>query len=442
MIKGRKRMFDDRYGVAVDSFLDYLQSASLTYKGSYTLFNSFASPEKYRVELSRMYDRAKDEVEVTIAETQNKFQKLVLIGEISTEIYSALALLSINADGNFIHKNFPGMESEGKTINEADFHNFYYWTNHFLEKMSYHLQELKESVGVTSQDNFVVPYFMMPHENASTVAKPLEYLKHLLAGNGIAEIEQSFSHPNHGHQGVDYEYDSETKTMTYNIFDSETGKWIESKRLFEDYYVDHLQKEFTLSTKLIDENIGISKDEQSIALFLKRTRIQLTELSEAIKTNVEAAKYPENTEAIDALIALVDKRALVYGGQISAESKSNNNSFKINAGYSKKGKATTLFNDLVKLDYMAEDSKNDFINAFTGSPPANKINWIGKKGDLMKLIKYADSKGVIEKVRYKWKVVANIFTLKGLDIDIKSMKNGKPTKNEHAIEVMVNDLMD
>ena len=284
MIKGRKRMFDDRFGETIGSFLDYSQSASLTYKGDYTLFNSFISPDEYRKGLNQMYEWAKDEIEIEVHQTEDKYQKSLFIGHVLTETSAALALLDKDRNGNFTHKNFPGIESKGKTVSETDFQDFYYWSDHFLRKMVTFLDIIMVSIGRMNQG------------------------------------------------------------------DNATGK--------------------------------------------------------------------------------------------SVENKSNNYSFKIKAGYSKKIKATTLFTELVTLNCLEEDSKNDFINAFTGTQPAKKINWIGKKTDLMALIKCADKEDVIHKVKNKWVVTANIFTIKGLDIKRMSIKDMKITASQKDILKLVNSMKD
>lgn len=151
MIRGSKKRFDDRFGVPMELFLGSLKSASLTYNGDDTLFNTFSTPGRYENYLQDRYDSAKDSVEMIVAETLNKTHKLELIGDIITEVKASISLLSIDLDGKITHKNFPGRRILKTAINESDFQEFYYYTKYFLEKMLTFLKELKKTASLTSQ---------------------------------------------------------------------------------------------------------------------------------------------------------------------------------------------------------------------------------------------------------------------------------------------------
>jgi hypothetical protein len=156
MIKGRKRMFDDRFGETIGSFLDYSQSASITYKGGHTVFNTFISPHEYRKGLNQMYEKAKDKIEIEVHQTEDKYQKSLFVGHVLTETSAALALLGKDRDSNFSHKNFPKTESKGKTFSETDFQDFYYWSDHFLRKMVTFLDSIMVSIGRIEQEVSVI----------------------------------------------------------------------------------------------------------------------------------------------------------------------------------------------------------------------------------------------------------------------------------------------
>ena len=125
------------------------------------------------------------------------------------------------------------------------------------------------------------------------------------------------------------------------------------------------------------------------------------------------------------------------------EVKINNSefTFKIKAGASKKRKAAELFELLVKDNHIDLASKNDFIDAFTGNYPKNKINWIGAFGDLKSFIKYAISENLIEKVSTKWIYTANLFISKGSDINNNSLNDAKKTTNDISIKKIVNSVL-
>lgn len=116
------------------------------------------------------------------------------------------------------------------------------------------------------------------------------------------------------------------------------------------------------------------------------------------------------------------------------------NSFKIKAGASKKNKATALFEALEKGKHVDITSKNDFINAFIGNAPANKINWTGMFGDLKSFINYSISENLIEKVNMKWVVTSNIFTLNGINFNNDKVKDTETTTGDSNIKKIVQSI--
>jgi hypothetical protein len=111
--------------------------------------------------------------------------------------------------------------------------------------------------------------------------------------------------------------------------------------------------------------------------------------------------------------------------------------FKILGGASKKIKARTLFDDLVKGKHVDIASKNDFINAFTGYEPSSKINWIGAFGDLKTFINYCLSSKFIEKTPIKWVITSNIFISNGIIFDDSSIRSTKETLMKDKIIKLV-----
>lgn len=115
--------------------------------------------------------------------------------------------------------------------------------------------------------------------------------------------------------------------------------------------------------------------------------------------------------------------------------------FKINAGASKKKKATDLFDLLVKGNYVDLTFKNDFIDAFIGNNPNNKINWIGAFGDLKSFIKYSISENLVEKVSTKWIYTTHLFTHRSNEISNSSLNDAKKTTNDSNIKKIVKSIL-
>ena len=114
--------------------------------------------------------------------------------------------------------------------------------------------------------------------------------------------------------------------------------------------------------------------------------------------------------------------------------------FKIIAGASKKNKATALFEALEKGKHVDITSKNDFINAFIGNAPTNKINWIGMFGDLKSFINYSISENLIENVNMKWVVTSNIFTHNSIHFNNKTIKDTEITSGDNKIKKLVKSI--
>jgi hypothetical protein len=147
--------------------------------------------------------------------------------------------------------------------------------------------------------------------------------------------------------------------------------------------------------------------------------------------------YLESNKIIELINSLLPSRTIV-------ETNSNKiklNYFKIKAGYSKTNKAKTLFESLVAKNHIDPSAKKDFIKAFTGTPPINKINWIGNFGDLKTLINQIIKIEFIEKVTYKWVLVANIFLIDGSDFTSQQIKDTKETSNKTELNKIINSLI-
>lgn len=149
------------------------------------------------------------------------------------------------------------------------------------------------------------------------------------------------------------------------------------------------------------------------------------------------AFYIESIRIIELINNLLPSRTIVE----TSSKKTNLNCFKIKAGHSKTNKARALFEYLVAKNYIDSSAKRDFINAFTGTPPLNKINWIGNFGDLKTLIDQSIEMEFIEKIINKWVVAANIFLKDGEDFTNVQIKDTEETKKIDEIKKILNSII-
>jgi len=464
MIKGRILTFDKRFGTEMSYFLSSINCANATYKGSQIKvdgkmtdnleiqFNYCKSSNEYKKFLSKKYDNAKDEFEITLAETHNKYDKISLITDIISDVSSFLKFLKKNTDGSFTHKLFQfsnlstDKKNKLKTIDESFCQDYYYWMHHYSNKMYDFLENQLKNNRVTNQDEFPIPPSLIQNENNSTKENPLEYFEYLFKRNGITKLRNNFIHYYDYNESADYKYDKESETMTYYIREDVTGKWIETKKTFNDYYSSRLYNEFRISRKFIDDYINEQKKESAITVYVKLNLIKLKNLLIAIERDKEAQKYENSHKPINGLIQFFQENYFDFLPNKKVEEKSDSIStktttkyyFKIKAGASKKNKAKSLFDALEKGKYVDITSKNDFINAFTGYEPTSKINWIGPFGDLKTLIIHCIQSESLEKTPNKWVITSEIFLSKGINFDSRKIASTKKTLSHNKIIKLAN----
>ncbi len=140
------------------------------------------------------------------------------------------------------------------------------------------------------------------------------------------------------------------------------------------------------------------------------------------------------------IIKLIDQLLLTQTKRSPSSENSKLDFFKILAGHSKKNKAKSLFEVLEKEKYINPSSKDDFIKAFTGNPPINKIDWVGNFGDLKTLINHSMKIGLIEEKNKKWVIAANLFSLNSKNFNSKNIKDTAVTKNENDLKKIINSI--
>lgn len=471
MIKGRKLSFDKRFGTEMGDFLGSTNCAIVTYIGSVTKiegkmtdnfviqFNYCDSISEYHNSLDSKFVKAKNELELMLAKTYNKYDKLCFINDIISEINSFIRFLKKNTDDSFTHKlyHFSNLSKVKKyqtvTIDESYCQEYYYWMIHYLEKMFAFLNNQLIINQYTNQDEFPIHHSMMPDVNSSTKEKPLEFFEFLFNRKGISNLRKNFIQSFDIYESADYKYDSQTETMICFHQEDLSSEWLETKKTFNDYFSSLLISEFHKSCKYIDDYISEQKKKSSINLYIKLNLSKLNNLLLSIEQDFEANKYENSSKPITGLIKFIHKNYFdflpikkveeINAVEISDSiftKKTTNYCFKIKAGASKKTKANSLFDALVIEKYVDIASKNDFINAFTGYQPKNKIIWIGNFGDLKTFINYCFSSSFIEKKSKKWVITSNIFISNEINFDSNQIRSTKETLSKEKIKNLFNSL--
>ena len=127
--------------------------------------------------------------------------------------------------------------------------------------------------------------------------------------------------------------------------------------------------------------------------------------------------------------------------QVKTEKKVED-SFKLKAAHNSDDSIKDLFDRLVAINCLNADSKSDFIKAFRGKVPNNKINWIGDFGDLKSFISLLKSEKKIENVGNRhWSITVNLFLRNGISFDNSTISNTKSTNNRLKILEIVRGIM-
>jgi hypothetical protein len=211
---------------------------------------------------------------------------------------------------------------------------------------------------------------------------------------------------------------------TIGNFDSSIiNKWMEEFNLEKNEFpfIDNEKIKIMLSTWY--NQPGLSYEKQMLVKYMQ-------------KDFYLYAFYLESEK----IVKLIDQLKSPKINNRLIEEKTELDFFKILAGHSKKNKAKSLFEALEKEKYLNTASKDDFINAFTGTPPSIKIDWKGNFGDLKTLINHSIEIGLIENKTKKWVVTSNIFSHNGANFDSNNIKDTAVTKNENDLKKIINSI--
>lgn len=451
MIFGEPVPYDDRYGVYMNDFFNLVNSAYLTCevthkKKTYVSviqFNSYESDTDYRHVLEIKYNKAIIEFEKMIAEVENKQDKLYIITHLIGEFDSFISFINKNAAGIFSHKFFgfknlsQKKKDQNKILNESICQDYYYWLNNYLEKMKMFLKERKEDAGYMSQNDIINHPSGSEGVNASTKINPLKFFTHLFSPKGLVLLRNEFISSFNEDYFLNTNYDPIREIMSVNYTESETAEIKFLDWPFREYYLNRLSEEFKISLKFINDYIDHQEQESSVIFFIKKTLINLNSLLKVTESDDAIKKYEASSRRIKDLIRYVKEKRSDY----TPDKKQIIPYFKVMLGGSKKHTAQLLFDALLEEKHVHSNSKNDFINAFTGSQPAHKIVWTGRIGDLKTFIDYSLEKRLIKESSSKWITTANTFTENGILFNHKRISDTKVTLNKSAIENIINSII-
>ncbi len=420
MIKGVKRKgkeydgkFDPEMGIFLGSFSSIIQTSS----DSSTRFNNSESPSELKSLLNNEFESAKAELIETLLNTYLKLDKLNLLSEIAIEI-KTLKRLMVN---NPIDESYS--QEDCNCLKEV------------LEKMNDFIEGQKQIFESTNQNDYPVPYYMIPDKEASSFEKPLHYFEYLFNRNGLEYLRNNFIQYYSSDDYADSTYDKETETVTHNHYDIETGEWSETFSDFKSFFDERLETEYYISKKLIDDYVDEQKEEAVVVFFIKRTLDKLNSLLSKIADSAEALKYNNSKRPINALIQHIHKKYKIFVDDKKIALKNIteiHKSFKlIGTQAAIKNKAIDLHTSLFINKYVTLECKKDFIKIFTGQQPENKVVWNGLKGELKLFINLLSEKGKIEDCKSnKWKITAANFKFPNEDFISTAIKDTKEAKND------------
>ena len=271
--------YDFRFDTEFNDFLNSVNRASVTFKvDSVTVdgknddspdirFNLQRTSEKYAENLANDFNRSCNEIENELDGTYLKSEKLYQLTRYIIEIESIQKLLTKGPDG-FIHKkfSFSNISKEEKykvvTLCQDDFQEYYFWMDHYLQKMHDFLIQVRSSIEIIPQAEFKIPSSMLPDPNISSAEKPIAFFDYLLLRNGIAELRKSFMPSEDDYNfGPPFTYDKKTETITYHDQNPLTGEEEISTTSFKKILFNRTYKEFIEAKRLIDDYVNNLRSE-------------------------------------------------------------------------------------------------------------------------------------------------------------------------------------
>jgi hypothetical protein len=439
MIFGPPIKYDDRFGDNMCDFLSLVNSASATYKiskiGSNTnmandseiRFNFNLSIAHYSASLNSNYKNSISELESTLSETYNKFDKLFFIVKLLAELESFNRLLIKATDGLYSHKLFEfynlSEDEKEKVYTETDFQEYYKWMDRYLKKMHSFVINIKEITEKTNQSDFVLPQSLLTDQNTSTKKNPLEYFEYLFNRQGLIQLKQDFipSEEDCDLEGI--YYDSKTETIYQQYVEKDNTEWEKPINNFNNFYHRRLFLEYQISCKHIDTYISSLRDEASITLFIKVIICKLKYLLSSIDINEEAKKYDSSKKPIDALILFFYKKYALFFTENMIDEIVKNDS--IDNDISKIPQQTSLFTPENQTTTFKWKSQQEIPLSTTLHQELKDYNFIETETELDAINKAFSGIKLERPMKIKW-------TAKGKNNQI----------NKHLLFYLLNELTD
>jgi hypothetical protein len=264
--------------------------------------------------LAKEYNSSCDEVERTIDDIYIKTEKLALLARMVVEIESCQRLLKYES-GIYTHKrySFSNISKDhtykATQLDETGFQEFYFWMEHYLQKMHGFLTQLKRSTEGIAQSEFRLPSSSQPDPNASSIIKPFAFFDYLFQRNGISQLRRNFIPTEEDYDYHPYmHYDPKTEILTTQEQDGETGEWEEYKQSFRDKLFNRIYREFLNSRQLFDEHIDSLKTLDEINLFVRLSVGRIKYLLSTLDKSPDAKKYDFLPRPLKGLIKYLYER--------------------------------------------------------------------------------------------------------------------------------------
>jgi hypothetical protein len=252
-----------------------------------------------------------------------------------------------------------------------------------------------------------------------------------------------------------YYYKRFESTTNVELIQSELLQLLEKAIFLLNFYDENLTIKNNLVNEVIQKLKDFSQDSKSFhtaivlidniepqdILFGHDGNIHSHELEWTNRKYNYASNNDELARFCSKLIEFINRFSLTSkNNQTKKTIEKTNNYFKIIMKPAPT-KAENLAKNLISGNYIELKSEKDFINAFIGHKPKNKINWIGNFGDLKTFINHCIKNEYIENENQKWIITSSLFLNKEIEFSEDKIRSTKETKSKDKIKKLVSSSM-
>jgi hypothetical protein len=237
----------------------------------------------------------------------------------------------------------------------------------------------------------------------------------LVTKKGFNEFYNRFKPSDEEMSANDMSYDEDKKIITYNVFsmDEDGGSYNSTRHKFIDFILGVLKREASKSLLLVKAKFEVSGTHDEFSFYLKRN-INYLKTIVGEPSEIEEEYFKLIKEHLNKLIKNLKQEYKSYlivskGGNEKAQCF-----FKLKGDKSElKDKALNLHDSLCLNGFVKEDSKEMFVDLFTGKPILEKITWKKPKNHLKLFVDLLINKGLIEgTIKLKGSSTSAYFKLK------------------------------